>query len=201
MRRFALLSISLFAAACSSAAARSHTEPSNAVARGEFLVRVGGCEDCHTPLKLDPKIGMPVRIPGRMLSGHPDGAPDPRSSLADTDQAVIGPTFTSFRLPFGVVYAANLTPDKETGLGSWTEEMFVRAFRTGRHFGGTGRPILPPMPWANLAALPDSDLKAIFAYLGSIPPVHNGVPSAKVPQAALDAILEGYTKLAAQAKR
>ena len=195
MRRFALAFVSLFAAACSSAAARGRSDAHDAVARGEYLVRIGDCATCHTPVQFDPKIGMPVPMPGRALSGHPDGAPDPRSALTAPDQAVIGPTFTSFRLPFGVVYAANLTPDRETGLGSWTEEMFVRALRTGRHFGGTGRPILPPMPWPSLASLPDSDLKAIFAYLGSLPPVHNGVPSAKVPQAALDAILDGYVKL------
>ncbi len=199
MSRFLLL-VPLFAAACSSAAARSRSEERD-VGRGEYLVRIGGCQDCHTPVQYDPAIGLPLPMPGRMLSGHPDGAPDPESALARGDLAVIGPTFTSFRLPFGIVYAANLTPDKETGLGSWTEEMFVRALKTGRHFGGTGRPILPPMPWPALASLPDADLRAIFAYLRTIPAVHNGVPSAKVPQAALDAILDGYAKLATRSGR
>lgn len=199
MTRFGLIFASLFAAACSSASAR-HADR-DAVARGEYLVRVGDCNDCHTPVQLDPAIGLPVPMAGRFLSGHPDGAPDPASALAGHDIAVIGPTFTSFRLPFGVVYAANLTPDPETGLGSWSEAMFIRAMRMGRHLGASGRPILPPMPWAILASLPDGDLRAIFAYLRTIPPVHNGVPSAKVPQAALDRVLAGYQKLAAHGAR
>lgn len=165
------------------------------IARGAKLVSIGGCNDCHTPMKLDPAIGMPVPQMDRMLSGHPEGAPDPESTVAGHDQGVIGPTFTSFRLPFGVVYAANLTPDPDTGLGSWTEEMFIRALKTGKHMGGNGRPILPPMPWPNLAQQSDEDLKAIFAYLRSIKPIRNGIPGAKVPQPVLDAIGASYEKL------
>ena len=70
--------------------------------------------------------------------------------------------------PWGVSFTANLTPDKETGLGNWTEEMFITTMRTGRH-QGKGRPILPPMPYQFIATLNDEDLKAVFAYLQSIP--------------------------------
>ena len=59
--------------------------------------------------------------------------------------AQIGATNTAFAGPWGVSFTANLTPDKETGLGKWTEEMFIATMRTGRH-QGKGRPILPPMP-------------------------------------------------------
>ncbi len=70
----------------------------------------------------------------------------------------------------------NLTPDVETGLGSWTEEMFIKAMRTGKDMG-EGRDILPPMPWAHFAEIfTDEDLKAIFAYLGSLKPIDNPVP-------------------------
>lgn len=75
----------------------------------------------------------------------------------------------------GISYAANLTPDQNTGIGIWTEEMFVKAMRTGRHMG-YGRPILPPMPWQAVAALNDEDLKSVFAYLRTLNPVHNQVP-------------------------
>lgn len=196
------LTLGTVAGGCSSRtdAAPRPTSTSTATAaarieRGRMLVEVGGCNDCHTPVKLDAKLGLPVPQMERMLSGHPDGAPDPASSLTAPDIGIIGPTFTSFRLPFGVAYAANLTPDAETGLGSWTEEMFVRAIRTGRHFGGTGRPILPPMPWIQLNQRSDEDLKSIFAYLRTIKPVHNGVPSAKVPQAALDHLAAAYDQI------
>src|SRR5687768_3908260 len=141
------------------------------VARGKMLVSIGGCNDCHTPMKFDPAVGMPVHQMDRLLSGHPVGAPDPGGTLGPHDMAGIGPTFTSFRLPFGVVYTANLTPDQDTGLGTWTEDIFVKAMRTGRHFGGTGRPILPPMPWMSLASQSEEDLRSIFAYLRSIPPI------------------------------
>ena len=105
--------------------------------RGAFLVRMGGCTDCHTPMVFDEKIGMPVPDQSRYLSGHPEGAPRPSGQPKGNDQAVIGPTFTSFRLPFGTVFTANLTPHLETGLGNWTEDMFIGAVRTGRHMGGT----------------------------------------------------------------
>ena len=77
----------------------------------------------------------------------------------------MGPTFTSFKLPFGTVYAINLTPDIDTGTGAWTEKMFLDVFRKGRHLGGDGRPVYPPMPWDYYRRMPESDLKAMFAYL------------------------------------
>jgi hypothetical protein len=67
-----------------------------------------------------------------------------------------------------------------TGLGIWTEEMFMKALRTGRHMGAS-REILPPMPWAGLSKMTDEDLKAVFAYLRSIPAVHNRVPDPLPP--------------------
>jgi mono/diheme cytochrome c family protein len=152
------------------------------VKRGGELVAFGGCNDCHTPWVFNPQAGAPVPDMTRMLSGHPHDAPDPYSDLKPGDIGVIGPTFTSFKLPFGIVYTANLTPDVETGSGSWTEEMFLKIFRTAKHLGGNGRPVLPPMPWYTLTTLSDADLKSIFAYLRSIPPIKNGVPSPKVPE-------------------
>lgn len=173
----------------------------NRIERGRQLVAIGGCNDCHTPLRMDPEIGLPVPDMTRMLSGHPQGAPAPKSTLAQGDNAVIGPTFTAFRLPFGVVYTANLTPDKDTGLGGWTEEMFMSAMRTGRHMGGQGRPILPPMPWAGVNTLPDEDLRALFAYLRSIPAVRNDVPAPEVPEPVMVQIARGYEKMLAKSGR
>lgn len=172
-------------------------EPSP-VERGAFLVRMGSCTDCHTPMVFDEKIGMPVPDRSRYLSGHPEGAPRPQGQPKGHDQAVIGPTFTSFRLPFGTVFAANLTPDPETGLGNWTEDMFLRAVRTGRHMGGNGRPIVPPMPWPTLAQQSDDDLKAIFAYLRSLPAIKNEVPQPDVPGQVLDGIAASYDKMLAE---
>ena len=126
----------------------------------------------------------------RMLSGHPHNAPDPYGTPDPRDTAVIGPTFTSFAFPFGVTYTLNLTPDIETGTGTWTEEMFLNIFRHARHLGGEGRTIMPPMPWPNVASLPDEDIIAIFAYLRSIPPVRNAVPSSRVPEDVMAGMLK-----------
>jgi hypothetical protein len=165
-------------------------KPAAVVKRGEYLIELGGCHDCHTPWVFDNELGAPRQDRTRMLSGHPVGAPDPASKYAAPDMAVIGPSFTSFTLPFGVVYSMNLTPDKDTGLGTWTEAMFIKTMRTGRHLGGepTARPILPPMPWDALYRASDADLKAIFAYLQSIPPIKNVVPDPKVPPPVLEKI-------------
>jgi len=79
-----------------------------------------------------------------------------------------------------LLVAANLTPDTNSGLGIWTEEMFVKTMRTGKHMGA-GRDILPPMPWQSLNALNDEDLKAIYAFLRTVPPVSNRVPAPLPP--------------------
>jgi cytochrome c553 len=90
---------------------------------------------------------------------------------------------TAWSGPWGVSHTANLTPDPETGLGALSEENFVQSIRTGKHLGA-GRDILPPMPWPMYRNLSDEDLKAIFAYLKSIPPIKNKVPDPVPPAPA-----------------
>ncbi len=89
--------------------------------------------------------------------------------------ATIAGTFTAFSGPLGTSFTQNLTPDKETGLGDWTVEEFIATMQTGRE-RGKGRPVLPPMPVQNLKALSDSDIRALFAYLQSIPAIKNRTP-------------------------
>ena len=84
-------------------------------------------------------------------------------------------TNTAFSGPWGVSYAFNLTPEQNTGLGIWTEEMFIQTIRTGRHMG-VSRPINPPMPWPAYRNATDDDLKAVYAYLRTIKPIKNRVP-------------------------
>jgi hypothetical protein len=102
------------------------------IEHGRKLVTLGGCNDCHTTMKQDPKLGLPVPRYDVALSGHPQDAPGPTSTLVGSDQAVFGPTSTSFRVPFGTVYAANLTPDRETGLGAWNERLLAASHRGTR---------------------------------------------------------------------
>jgi hypothetical protein len=146
------------------------------VERGAHLVRTMGCNDCHTPWILGPRGPEPDM--SRALTGHPaDMVMPPAPQLPPGPWAwVAAATNTAFAGPWGVSFTANLTPDKETGLGEWTEEMFIQTMRTGRH-QGKGRPVLPPMPFQMIAALDDPDIKALFAYLQSLAPVKNRVPA------------------------
>lgn len=153
---------------------------SSRVARGKYLSIVGGCNDCHTPWKMGVG-GVPEPDMSRMLSGHPEALkmpPPPPPTGPWLWQG--GATNTAFAGPWGVSYATNLTPDQNTGMGIWTEEKFLKAMRTGKHFGAS-RPIMPPMPWPNLAQMTDEDLKALYAYLRSIPAIKNRVPDYQEP--------------------
>jgi len=151
--------------------------------RGKYLVTIMGCNDCHTPWKMGAN-GVPEPDMSRMLSGHPETMKlPPPPAPSGPWLAAFAATQTAFAGPWGVSYAANLTPDKNTGLGStWTEELFIKALRTGKHFG-TSRPIQPPMPWYWTNKATDADLKAIWAYLQTIPAVVNHVPDYQEPPA------------------
>jgi hypothetical protein len=153
------------------------------VERGRYLVMAMGCNDCHTPWKLGEKGPEPDMT--RMLSGHPEvlKLPPPPVLPAGPWGFVGALTMTAWSGPWGISYTANLTPDPETGIGAWSEQTFVRAMRTGKHMG-VGRPILPPMPWNWYATMTDDDLKAMFAYLESIPPIRNKVPDPVPPAPA-----------------
>ncbi|MDH5526712.1 MAG: c-type cytochrome [Nitrospirota bacterium] len=178
-RRFismgALVLVALAAAPPVSLAARSEESVLDEVQRGGYLVAVMGCHDCHTPQRAGPD--GPVPDLSRMLSGHPQDLPLKAPTMPQKGQwqTFISATNTAFYGPWGVSFAANLTGHMETGIGTWSLDDFKRTMTTGRHLG-TGRPLLPPMIWSNLARLTDQDLAAIFAYLKSIPRVDNQVP-------------------------
>ena len=151
--------LAVFAALCLAAVSCSKSQPGagadssaqaaaamTPVQRGQYLVAVIGCGDCHTP-------------------GTLYGAPDMSRQLSGSELGWQG--------PWGVSYARNLTPDS-TGLASWTDEEIIRAIQNGVKKDGS--PIMPPMPWPDFAHLTNSDVHAIVAYLRTIPPVHHVVP-------------------------
>lgn len=148
--------------------------------RGRYLVTVSGCNDCHTPWIEGPNGPAPDM--SRMLSGHPETVTlPPAPALPQGPWAVVvSNTNTAWSGPWGVSFTANLTSDKETGLGKWTLKTFTDTIRTGRH-KGRGRPVLPPMPIQMYKHYTDEDLAAIFAYLQSIPAVKNRVPEPLPP--------------------
>ncbi len=160
-----------------SACARNSTEPSP-VERGKYLAMAGGCGDCHSPKAFTPS--GPVPDANRLFSGYPSGA-----KLPEIPKGILGPAqwgalttndLTAWVGPWGVSFAYNLTPDPATGIGNWNEALFIQALRTGK-FMGTSRDMLPPMPWQEIGKMKDDDLKAIFAYLKSVAPVDNAIPS------------------------
>jgi mono/diheme cytochrome c family protein len=123
-------------------------ETRDEVARGEYLVKFGGCIDCHTP-------------------GYFFGKPDMARALGGSE--------VGFEIPdLGVFYGPNLTPDKETGLGAWTKEQIVAALQKGTR--PDGRLLAPIMPWKAFANLTKGDADAIAAYLMSLPPLRHKVP-------------------------
>jgi mono/diheme cytochrome c family protein len=149
------------------------------VARGQYIVSTAGCHDCHTPWKMGPKGPEPDMT--RALSGHPEDFVLPAPpKLGDGPWVwTAAGTNTAFAGPWGISYTANLTPDETTGLGVWTEDIFIKTIRTGKHWG-VSRPILPPMPWSVYRNLTDEDLRSVFAYLRTVKPIRNQVPEAVV---------------------
>jgi mono/diheme cytochrome c family protein len=126
----------------------SGAEAQDAVARGKYLVNLGGCTDCHTP-------------------GYFFGKPDQKRYLGGSE--------VGFEIPgLGVFHGPNLTPDKETGLGNWSTEEIVTVLTTGTR--PDKRILAPIMPWRALAQLTKDDVNAIAAYLKSVPPVKNKAP-------------------------
>lgn len=184
---FVALSLAVGACAESPAASEGETAAVEAtapavdlVARGRYLVDASGCDDCHTP-KIMGEMG-PEPDMTRRLSGHPTGAVAELPVLPEGWLAATDANMTAWAGPWGISYAANLTPDEMTGLKIWTEEMFLAAIREGKHMG-TSRPILPPMPWQVIRNFNDEDLKAMFAFLQSLPAIENEVPLPTPPAA------------------
>jgi len=151
------------------------------VKRGEYLVTIMGCNDCHSPKRMG--ANGPEIIPELLLSGYPSDRPivkfnDP---MIKDGFGMFYPDLTAAAGPWGVSFAANLTPD-QTGIGTWSEEQFKKALTQGKFKGLDGtRILLPPMPWFNFTQLKDEDAKAIFAYLKSLQPVSNVVPAPIAP--------------------
>ena len=118
------------------------------IKRGQYLVTFGGCTDCHTP-------------------GYFFGKPDMARFLGGSE--------VGFEIPgLGVFHGPNLTPDRETGLGTWSPEQIIAAITKGQR--PDGRVLAPIMPWHAFANLTEQDTRAIAAFLKSLPPVKNKVP-------------------------
>ncbi|MGI9271059.1 MAG: c-type cytochrome [Woeseiaceae bacterium] len=127
--------------------------------RGEYLVELLGCGSCHTH--------------GALI-----GEPDMEKSLAGSRIGIAASNPLGDEHP-GVVFAANITPDTETGIGLWSDQQIANALRAGlgRHLGKR----IPVMPWQAYAKISDDDTAAIIAYLRSIEGIKHRVPDEIAP--------------------
>jgi hypothetical protein len=148
------------------------------IKRGRYLTTIGGCNDCHSPKMMTPH--GPEPDPTRLFSGHPQTEKLPQFDN-NKEWMHFNHGLTAFNGPWGVSYAANLTPD-DTGIGSWSFEQFKTAITKGKYKGLEGsRDLLPPMPWQMYRNFTEDDLLAVFTYLKSLPPVNNLVPTPIAP--------------------
>jgi hypothetical protein len=146
--------------------------------RGNQLVNEGRCNNCHTPL-IETKDGL-IPDSKRTLSGHPSDSEIPEIPAVEIDSEewlkfLYSLDSTVWAGEWGMSFSANLTPDPMTGIGKWNGETFIEIMRSGHHVN-LKRNIKPPMPWKDYAKLSDEDLRSIFAYLATLPPIRNAVP-------------------------
>ncbi len=117
---------------------------------GAYMINAAGCIECHTPVKRGQIIEEKAFTGGR-----------------------------EFSMPNGMLRSANITPDVETGIGSWTPEIFVDRFKD--YSNPDNLPVMAKnqvntvMPWTMYAGMDSTDLVAIYKYLGTVKPVHNKV--------------------------
>ncbi|GAB2483096.1 c-type cytochrome [Algoriphagus taiwanensis] len=128
-------------------------DPSDQIAYGGYLVNASGCIECHTRMTPQGVINHEFAFSGGRDFPFPDGS---------------------------LVTSSNITPDAETGIGNWTEEIFIQRFK---QYADSGY-VIPKvnlgefnsiMPWTMYAGMKEEDLKAIYAYLQTIPAMKNEV--------------------------
>jgi len=121
------------------------------VERGKYLFTVADCDGCHSEHDWT-RADAPVlrRASGQVI---------PEAGLT--------------------VYVPNISTDKETGIGDWTDGEKIRAIREG--VGKDGRALFPMMPYQNLRHMSDDDVQALVAYMNTIPPVKNRMERTKLP--------------------
>jgi len=129
------------------------------VERGEYLVELLGCGSCHT-------------------NGALIGEPDMNHPLAGSRTGIAYTSPLDSKRP-GVVYPPNITPERATGIGDWSDDQIANAIRSG--IGRHGNRRIVAMPWQGYASLSDEDVTAIVRYLRSIRPVRHDVPETVEP--------------------
>jgi hypothetical protein len=162
MKRLQLLAVGFVCMSVAAINADSHAADTHdeLLKRGTYIMTgIQGC-GCHTPRNRDGSLNL-----DRYLSGAPSKPPKqgPPTNAGWTNSR------------WKKLYAKNITPDPETGIGKWTERDFITALRTGET--PEGRILDPQMPWQHFQGITDRDLKSIWTYLRTVKPVKNKVPA------------------------
>lgn len=135
---------------------RTFTPTAQRLERGRYIVEgPAHCFECHSDVDWE----------------KPGGQPKPGRKGAGTE-------FGKYGMPWLV--APNITPDAETGAGTWTDEQLARAIREG--IGNDGRRLFPVMPYTYFRNMSDEDLASVVVYLRSIEPVRNVLPRTNIPE-------------------
>ncbi len=178
-----IAAVSLIAMSCRQKPATEVAYSPERLEMGQAIVEGWNCTFCHTPQIQGPG-GNFIADLKRFMSGHPSDEEIP----AVPDMVMTSPEWMEFLDNLGstvwatdnlLVFSANLTPDDETGIGTWTETEFVETIRQGRH-RGIERRIKYPMPWRELSEVSDEELLSVYEYLMSLEPVNNNVPASIV---------------------
>ncbi|HYL84071.1 MAG TPA: hypothetical protein VE263_07550 [Candidatus Angelobacter sp.] len=136
-------------------ASRTFERTPQRLERGRYIATaLSGCIYCHSPHDWTAP-GIPL-LPGKEGAGEVE----PYSNLP------------------GRIVASNLTPDPETGAGTWTDDQLARAIREG--IGHDGRALFPLMPYSHFRQMPDEDLASVIVYLRSLAPVRNQLPQTEI---------------------
>jgi cytochrome c2 len=126
-------------------------DSNNAVGYGGYLVKMASCVECHSKAEK-----------GRIIAGTEFGG---GREFAFRDKTI---------------YSVNITPDKETGIGNWDRQLFIRKFKQYADSGYAAKPLAkgetgPVMPWMAYAGMEEKDLAAMFAFLQSLKPIKNEI--------------------------
>lgn len=178
-----LLVFSIIAIGCNQRPAEEIAYSPERIEIGQAVVEGWNCSFCHSPQIKGPE-SKAIADPDRYMSGHPSDEKIPTIP----DMVITSPEWMEFLDNLDstvwatdnlIVFSANLTPDDETGIGTWTETEFVETIREGRH-RGIERRIKYPMPWRELGELSDEELLSVYEYLMTLQPVNNKVPASIV---------------------
>lgn len=139
---------------------------------GKYIAAIAGCIDCHTPFKEEFQDPAAMTLDQLKLFSFNLGATQDLENkfLAGGRPFDLGPA--------GILLTRNLTPDEESGLGSWSDEQIKLAIKTG--INNEGKLLFPVMPYHVYNTMADSDLDALIAYLRSIKAVSNSIPKSTI---------------------